>query len=112
MDVRGAAIEGGYFHTEGKIALERHVERLVREGKLPQGSLSAIQSGNAAAGASSSGRAAHLAFSQNVPTTVRNVRHASEVVYNHKKGMWPGTWGHAVARSSVARACAAPEGNT
>lgn len=37
---RQAAVEGSYFRIEQMVAMRRHIERLVEEGKLPEGTLS------------------------------------------------------------------------
>ena len=42
LNLRGAALESSYFHTEQKNTVERYMERMVREGKLPQALLEAL----------------------------------------------------------------------
>ncbi|CAD7699712.1 unnamed protein product [Ostreobium quekettii] len=82
MDSWGArqfAMEGSHFLAEEKTALERHVQKLVREGKLPASAADGILEASAADGAAST----------SVPT-VRRGRPASEFVYQHVKGVIPG----------------------
>lgn len=72
-------MESSYFRAEDTNAIRRHVERLVKEGKLPQSALP-VSTGAAVD--------AHAPALYNVPTVVRQ-RPAAEHVYQHVKGVFP-----------------------
>lgn len=73
---RLSALEGSYFRVEEKQALERHLAKLVDEGKISSEVLESLQQraqGGAAPG---------------IPTEVRG-RPQGEYIYQHKKGGLP-----------------------
>ena len=71
------ALEGGYFHSEERSVTQKHLQKLVAEGKLPQSALTAIE--EAAITASNY----HQGKIHSVPTTVINSRPASEVIFKY-----------------------------
>lgn len=75
------ALEGSYFRAEESLALERHLERLVHEGKLPASVLDSVR-------ASASVASGATPMASGIPTEVRG-RPAAEYVYQHKKGAIP-----------------------
>jgi hypothetical protein len=69
-------MESSYFRAEDTNAIRKQLERLVKEGKLPQSALGSHVD-------------AHAPALFNVPTVVRQ-RLPSETVYQHVKGIFPG----------------------
>lgn len=85
---RGNAVEGSFFRKEQEFALRKQLERLVAEGQLPQSALQQTQTpldlvANRGSKASTS--------LSDIPVSVLKGRPASEYVYQHVKGVVPGT---------------------
>ncbi|KAL4436815.1 hypothetical protein ABPG75_003954 [Micractinium tetrahymenae] len=72
---RQRAAEGHYFNTEGQLAVMRHLEKLVQQGKVDKSLLEAAQ------------RAAEETAASGLPTEVVTKR--NEFVYQHKPGLVP-----------------------
>lgn len=86
MDGWGArqfAVEGAHFRAEEKLAVERHLQKLVEEGRLPASTLDSLLGEHPARPRASVGAVS------GVPT-VRRTRPASEFVYEHVRGRIPG----------------------
>jgi hypothetical protein len=81
MAALGLARESEFFHSAQRVALSKHVGKLVENGLLPQSALAAIEGANPNAVVHSSG----------IPTTVRT-RPPSEFVYNHVQSLFPSEW--------------------
>lgn len=79
---RVAAVEGSHFRAQEKMAVERHLRKLVDEGRLPPSALDSLLEARPA-----EGRAAVDPFS-GLSTETRG-RPQSEVVYQHVKGKIP-----------------------
>ena len=75
------ALEGAHFRTEDQLATQRHLEKLVSNGKLP-GTLPELTS--------STGTQQPLSFASDALRSVRR-RPASEVIYQHVQNGIPGT---------------------
>lgn len=90
LDARQKAVEGAYFHMEEKLAVHRHVERLVAQGRLPEAALHALQdvAGSGSGTAAAAGVSVPAAYAD-VPTVVRRGRPEAEWVYSHQKGLAP-----------------------
>jgi hypothetical protein len=73
---RQRAAEGHWFNTEGQLAVMRHLEKLVQQGKVDASLLEAAR------------RSADETSSSGLPTEVINRR--KEYVYEHKAGLVPG----------------------
>ena len=67
------AAEGTYFRSETQNAVERHLQKMADQGKLPQSALAAIQEAAVTTGGAAKGH------SQDIPTTVISSRPTSEV---------------------------------
>ncbi|GMH34348.1 hypothetical protein BSKO_02182 [Bryopsis sp. KO-2023] len=80
FSTRMNALEGAYFKGEEAMAMERHVERLVKEGKIPSSVLNSLR----APSTSSPG----IYSASGIPTEVRG-RPQGEFIYRHKKGALP-----------------------
>jgi hypothetical protein len=78
MAALGFARESEFFHSAQRVALSKHVGKLVDNGLLPQSALAAIEGANPNAVVHSSG----------IPTTVRS-RPPAEFVYNHVQSLFP-----------------------
>lgn len=96
FDARRAVMEGSYFRAEERLAVERHLERLVRDGKLPESVL--VTSRGASGG--HQGFAAGGGMFQDVPT-VRVGRPDAEFIYSHQKSAFPSAWGLTPSRTIV-----------
>lgn len=79
---RIAAVEGSHFRAEEKTAVERHLRKLVTEGKLPPSALNSLLEGSGA------GSSTSLDPFSGVSTVTRG-RPESEFVYQHVKGRIP-----------------------
>lgn len=79
MAALGLAREGEHFHSAQRLALTKHVSKMVENGLLPQSALAAIEGANPNA-------VVHHA--SGIPTTVRS-RPPGEFVYNHVKSLFP-----------------------
>ena len=82
---RVAAVEGSHFRAQEKMAVERHLRKLVDEGRLPPSALDSLLEARPA-----EGRAPVDPFS-GLSTETRG-RPQSEVVYQHVKGKIPGQY--------------------
>ena len=78
MAALGLARESEFFHSAQRVALSKHVGKLVDNGLLPQSALAAIEGANPNAVVHSSG----------IPTTIRT-RPPTEFVYNHVQSLFP-----------------------
>ncbi len=78
------ALEGAHFRTEEQFATQRHLEKLVSEGKMPS---SALVADSSMAGATSQASS----FASDPLQSVRR-RPASEVVYQHVHSGIPGSF--------------------
>lgn len=78
MAALGIARESEYFHSAQRVALSKHVGKLVDGGLLPQSALAALEGANPNAVVHSSG----------IPTTIRR-KPPAEFVYNHVQSLFP-----------------------
>lgn len=78
--MRMNALEGAYFKGEEALIMERHVERLVKEGKIHSSVLDSLR----APSPSSSG----IPSASGIPTEIRG-RPQAEYIYRHQKGALP-----------------------
>ena len=89
------AQEGGHFHAEQRLAMAKHVAKMVERGLLPESAIAAIE------GATST--APHRS---GLPTVTRS-RPQGEYVYNHVKSLFPSAQRGRPA-CIPARSCAPP----
>ena len=82
------ALEGAHFRTEDQYATQRHLEKLVANGKLPSSSLVADSSGVSPSSQVQS-------FASDPLRSIKR-RPASEVVYQHVSNGLPGSSLHAL----------------
>lgn len=77
MAALGLAREAEHFHAAQRLALTKHVGKLVDNGLLPQSAVAAVEGANPHA----------IVHSSGIPTVVRN--RPSEFVYNHVQSLFP-----------------------
>ena len=83
------ALEGAHFRTEDQYATQRHLEKLVADGKLPSSSLEAEST-------VSNTSSPVQSFASDPLRSIKR-RPASEVVYQHVSNGLPGSSLHAVS---------------
>ena len=76
------ALEGAHFRTEDQYATQRHLEKLVADGKLPSTALAGSTTANSSAPSQT--------FASDPLRSVKR-RPASEMVYQHVSNGLPGS---------------------